>query len=80
MFICLSILIITLYFNIDQFSPESKTVKLEELVQKYEGNEMDDDCDNEKLLPSSGSHKRHNSLYRFDQFYKHYMTHLLDEM
>ena len=81
--VCLSTLAYNLYRNIEQFSPESKKVHLDELVQKY-------DCDEHLLTESdtgSGNsinqisrHQRHDSLYRFNQFYKHYMKHLLDEM
>ena len=39
MYICLSILIVNLYRNIEQFSPESKKVRLDELVEKFDGDE-----------------------------------------
>ena len=75
-FLC--ILLVKMYKSIDQFSPDSKTVKLDELVRKYE-------TDDGLIMKSeNGSvqygHQRANSLYRFDQFYKHYMRHLIDEM
>lgn len=36
MLVCLTVLIVNLYINIDMFSPDSKKVNIEELIQKYD--------------------------------------------
>lgn len=78
MFSFMCILLLKMYKSIDQFSPDSKTVKLDELVSKYETN--DGLIMSKESESAQYGHQRANSLYRFDQFYKHYMRHLIDEM
>ena len=80
MYIFLSILLFNMYRSIDQFMPESKTVKIEELVQKYENNDDSAAGGSSDFSFRILGHQRHNSVDRFDQFYKHYMRHLIDEM
>lgn len=106
MYVCLFILFINIYNNIDQFRLENKKVRLESLVSNddYDGGEnmMTSEAgdgvpetmlttgtvinDKEGSAGAASTTKnivrpqRNNSLYRFDQFYRHYMKYLLDEI
>ena len=81
MYVCLFILFINIYNNIDQFRHDNKKVRLESLVSSdYDGERMDKGDGVPESLSKSGSFdfnkrergpghvrpQRHNSLYRFD--------------
>ena len=78
MLLTIAILLISLFRNIELISPENRKIKINELIQKYDEDlPQDEESASDILLVG---HRRNNSLNRFDQFYKHYMKHLLDEI
>ena len=74
-YILLSIIILNLYFKIDSFGPNRADDHSKQTTDRSKGLLTDNEETDIQFC-----HTNNNSVARFDEFYNHYMAHLLSEM